>query len=91
MAQAGNYGIATKVETVRDILVTVGLGTSMRRATAMLGISLALAYVARKPEGAFAEDGSMRPFKLISQDPEATYQHFLVVPVAVAAATYVFS
>ena len=87
----GEYGVAIKVETVRDILVTVGLGTSARRATAMLGISLALAYIARKPSGAFTEDGSIRPFKGISQDPEATYQHFLVVPVALAVATYVFS
>jgi hypothetical protein len=86
MAQAGgDYGVVTKVETVRDILVTVGLGTSARRAAAVLGVSLALAYVARLPSGAFAEDGKIRP------PQEATYQHFLVVPVALAAATFVLS
>ena len=86
MAQAGDYGVVTKVESVRDILVTVGLGSPVRRAAAVLGISLALAYVARLPTGAFAaEDGKMRPLQ------EATYQHFLVVPVALAAATFVLS
>jgi hypothetical protein len=86
MAQAGgDYGMVTKVESVRDILVTVGLGTSARRAAAVLGVSLALAYAARLPTGAFDEDGKIRP------PQEATYQHFLVVPVALAAATFVFS
>ena len=86
MADAGgDYGIVTKVESVRDILVTVGLGTSARRAAAVLGISLALAYVARLPTGAFAEDGKMHPLQ------EATYTHFLVVPVALAAATFALS
>ena len=77
--------MVTKVESLRDILVTVGLGSPVRRAAAVLGISLALAYVARLPTAAFAEDGSVRPLQ------EATYQHFLVVPVALAAATFVFS
>jgi hypothetical protein len=86
MAQAGgDYGMATKVESVRDILVTVGLGSPVRRAAAVLGISLGLAYVARLPSGAFAEDGKIRPLQ------EATFQHFLVVPVALAAATFVLS
>jgi hypothetical protein len=91
MAQ-GDYGVVTSVKTVRDILVTVGLGTPTRRAAAVLGISLGLAYVARKPIGAFTEDGSMRPFKPIAPEhPDATYTHFLVVPVALAAATFALS
>ena len=92
MAQGGQYGVVTSVQSVRDILVTVGPGTPMRRAAAVLGISLGLAYVARKPIGAFTEDGSMRPFKPIAPEhPDATYNHLLVVPVALAAATFVFS
>jgi hypothetical protein len=91
MATQIEYGTVTTVESVRDILVTVGLGTPLRRAATVLGISLALAYLGRMPDGAWDDEGEMRPFKLISQDPEATYNHFLVVPVALTAAVYLFS
>ena len=90
MAQI-EYGTVTTVEDVRDILVTVGLGTPLRRAALALSVSLGLGYLGSKPSGAWDDEGNMRPFKLISQDPEATYNHFLVVPVAVTAAVYLFS
>ena len=48
------------------------------------------AYALRVPRATFDEEDRMRPFKLVSKAPTATYTHFLVVPLTAAILASVF-
>ena len=77
---------AEPIEGLRGILVKVGSATPFARAFvvgSMIGVA---AYAAGLPRQAFTNEGEMRPFKGVSRSPEATYYHFLAVPVGSAAA-----
>ena len=82
------------VYTVNDwkgIMVKVGLAQPSSRAFVIATLATGIAYVARMPQASFREDGSMKAFKLLSPEPDATMQHFLLVPVAVAAAIFLLT
>lgn len=80
-----------RIEGARGILVHVGLGTPVARAFVAATAVGIVAYFANQPAFAFDEEGKMRPFKAVSRAPTATYYHFLGVPLAAAAAAYVFT
>ena len=75
----------------RGGMVSMGLATPASRAFVVGTTAGILAYAMGYPKGAFDEEGNMRPFKLVSQSPEATQSHFLVVPLAAATAAYLFT
>lgn len=80
-----------EIEGLRGTLVNVGLGQPIARgfcAAALVGV---LAYCFQLPNGAFTEEGEMRPLKGLSKSPEATYAHFLAVPLGVGAAVSLFT
>ena len=84
----------TTVYTVNDwkgIMVKVGLGQPASRAFVIATLATGIAYITRMPQASFREDGSMKAFKLLSPEPDATLQHFLLVPVAAATAAYLFT
>ena len=79
------------VDDVRGILVRMGLAQPISRAF-VIGVTVAgLAYLAKYPKEAFREDGSMKPHKALSPEPDATYTHFLLAPVGAAAIGFLFT
>jgi len=80
-----------EVTDVRGQLVKMGLAKPINRAVAGGTIAAGILYLTSTPKAAFREDGSMRPFKPLSAEPDATYTHFLLGPLAVAAALYLFT
>ena len=84
----------TTVETVdglRGVLVKCGLGQPSSRAFCAGVTAAGLLYIAGKPDAAFREDGTIKPFSLLSQELDATTTHFLLLPPAVAIAVYLFT
>jgi hypothetical protein len=79
------------IEGTRGILVKIGLGQPVSRAfVAGTAVGL-LAYALKVPQMSFDDDGEMRPLKGLSNAPTASYTHFLGVPLAAAAAFYLFT
>lgn len=76
---------------MRGVLVYMGLGTPLARAFVAGSLVGMGAYAVGAPGCSFTEEGKMRPFKMVSRDPEACYTHFLVLPLAVAAGAYLFT
>tara|TARA_Y200000002_G_scaffold357252_1_gene339634 strand:+ start:216 stop:491 length:276 start_codon:yes stop_codon:yes gene_type:complete len=60
------------------------------RAIAVATLVALGAYAAGLPKRCFDEDGNMRVFKGTSRSPEATYYHFLAVPVTAFAFSALF-
>ena len=86
--------MSTVVETVqgtRGVLVKLGLGQPSARAFVAGTAAAGLAYIGTFPKAAFREDGSMKPPRLLSPEPDATNTHFLLVPLAVAGAVFLFT
>ncbi len=84
----------TEVQTVnglRGILVKCGLAQPCSRAFVAGVTAAGLLYIAGKPNAAFREDGSMKPFNLLSSELDATTTHFLLLPSAVAIAAFLFT
>jgi hypothetical protein len=79
------------IEGARGILVHMGLSSPFARAFVIGSAAGLIAYAIKKPEGAFNEDGDMRPFAVVSNSPEATYSHFLAVPLTAATIAYLFT
>ena len=80
-----------KVQGLKGILVLAGLGTPIARAFTAASVGGVALYATGTPSAAFDEEGEMRPFKLLSASPHATYQHFLLYPLAIGAAAYVLT
>ena len=79
------------VSDIRGVLVTLGLGQPISRAFVVGSIAGGVAYLAGLPKMAFRDDGSMKPLKALSPEPDATNIHFLLVPVAAAGAAFLFT
>lgn len=75
----------------RGMLVKLGLSQPASRAFVVGCVAGGVAYALGLPKAAFRDDGSMRPSKVISVDPESTYTHFLLVPLIAATAGYLFT
>jgi len=80
-----------EVDDVRGLLVKMGLGQPSSRAVCGGILAAGVLLLAGRPKAAFREDGTMRPFKPLSAEPDATYTHFLLGPIAVATVCYLFT
>ena len=86
-----SYQAPPVIEGSRGVLVKVGLATPSSRAF-VVGTAVGLgAYALGMPKVSFTEDGQMRPLKHVSSSPDATYAHFLAVPLTAAAIAFVFT
>ena len=79
------------VDDVRGILVKLGLGQPVSRAFVVGSVVGGVAYLAGLPKQSFRDDGSMKPLKALSPEPDATNLHFLLIPVGVATAVFLFT
>lgn len=79
------------IDDYRALLVKVGLGEPLSRALAVGALTAGVTYLAKFPNEAFRDDGSVKPLKYLSPEPDATYTHFLLLPVVIATATYLFT
>ena len=78
-------------EGIRGTLVKLGLAQPSSRAF-VIGVTTAgLLYLAGRPKASFREDGTMKPCRLLSPEPDATITHFLLFPVSAAVAGYLFT
>lgn len=76
--------MAQEVVGTRGALVALGLGHPFARAFVVGTLVGVVAFSAGLPKSAFTEEGSMRAQSGVSNDPEATSVHFLVIPVSTA-------
>lgn len=74
-----------------QLLVALGLGTPLQRGITGAVLVGTAAYLARWPAAAFTEDGELRPPKYFSPEPDATYKHFLLVPLTAGAVFFLFT
>jgi hypothetical protein len=80
-----------EVEGARGLLVKMGLGEPKSRAFVAGGLAAAILFATTTPKAAFTDEGEMRPWSVLSPHPSATQVHFLVYPLGVAAAVYLFT
>ena len=73
------------------VMVAMGLGTPRARCFVSVAIVGLTAYAFKLPQQAFKRDGTMKPFKPLSFDPEATNAHFLLIPVSAGLCVYLFT
>ena len=83
--------VFVEVSGIRGVMVKLGLGSPLARGFVAGAVVAGATYLAKFPSAAFRDDGSMRPLKLLSPDPEATTTHFLLVPAVGAAAVFLFT
>ena len=82
----------SRIEGLPGILVYLGLGQPTARAFVAGTLAGLVAYTLKWPSQAFEEEtNEMRPFKLLSQAPHATYNHFLAVPLTVGTLAFIFT
>lgn len=80
------------VKNWRDVLGVMGLGTPVARGFVAGVAATAVCYAASYPQEAFREDGTIKPFSPLSPGPDGVRsKHFLVVPLVVATATFLFT
>lgn len=75
----------------RGAMVALGLSNPVARAFVAGTACTGLAYLSGKPSDCFREDGSIKPFAPLSSELDATFTHFLVLPLTVATAVYLFT
>lgn len=77
---------------VPEFLAWAGLGTPGRRAAAAFVLAAGVSYATKLPRVAFTEDGHLKRFDInpADKDEPVTQVHFVVVPIAVATAAYLF-
>ena len=79
------------VESWQCVAVALGLGRPWARGVTAASVAALVAYAAKFPRASFRRDGSLKPWSLISHDPEAVGAHFLLIPVAVGVGVTLFT
>jgi hypothetical protein len=74
------------IEGWKGVAVAVGLEHPVSRGITAGVIAGGICYLMKSPKGAFRGDGSLRPHRSLSAAPDATYVHFILTPLCVAAA-----
>ncbi len=77
--------------TAQDALAKLGLGTPPSRAFVIGVLAASALYLSGIPKSAFREDGSIRPFAPLTPGPDGVNCHFLVCPLAIASAAFLFT
>ena len=70
-----------KIEGARGVLVWAGLGNPGARGLLGAVAIGSLAYAIGQPSCCFDDEGRLRPLKCVSNAPEATNAHFLLIPI----------
>lgn len=73
------------------VMVKLGLGNPSARGCTAAAAAAVLAYAFKYPRASFRRDGTMKPFKAFSFDPEATNKHFLLIPLAAGTFCFLFT
>jgi hypothetical protein len=76
-----------------EFLAWAGLGTPGKRAAAAFVIAAVIGYALKQPASAFTPDGQLRRFSIgpnVDEENPTTQVPFVVMPVCVAAAAYIF-
>tara|TARA_B110000261_G_scaffold82268_1_gene94560 strand:+ start:4851 stop:5108 length:258 start_codon:yes stop_codon:yes gene_type:complete len=81
----------TRVDGLQGVLYLAGLGEPWVRGVVAGSLVGVVAAATGLPKSRFDEEGKMRPWKVISSDPEAVYVHFLAIPVGAALIGYLFT
>ena len=80
------------IEGWRGVMVAAGLGAPMSRALTAAMLTGVVSYSMKLPRRAFRSDGSLRPsVHTGSYAPDDTDMHFLLTPLAVGTAVYLFT
>ena len=79
------------IEGPMGVMVKLGLAKPAARGVTAAAIAAMAAYALKFPRESFRRDGTMKPFRPLSPAPDATTSHFLLVPVAVGTAAYLFT
>lgn len=80
------------IEGWRGVMVSMGLASPSKRALTAALMSGAVAYALKYPRDAFRPDGTMKPARTTgNRAADATDRHFLLTPLAVGAAVYLFT
>ena len=78
--------------SVTDALVVLGLGQPTSRAFVAFVASASALYAAGVPKEAYDDSGNIRPFEPLTSGPDGvSTKHFLVLPVAIATAVWLFT
>ena len=84
--------MAEEAVNMRSIMVYFGMGRPVARAFVAGSVATLALYAAGFPKAAFREDGTMCPFSPLCKGPDGVCaQHFLVLPVTVATAVFLFT
>ena len=83
--------MGSQIDGLPGALVYIGLGQPWARAFCAGTLVGLAAYATKLPPQCFDEDGKIRPMRGLSASPDATYAHFLAVPVTAAAIACVFT
>lgn len=81
------------IEGWRGVMVSIGLGHPMSRAVSAGIVTAGVTYALKFPSSAFRANGQMRPYRGLSsaRDGTSASQHFLLTPLAVGTAVYLFT
>ena len=79
------------IEGPMGVAVKLGLAKPASRGMCAAAIAAMAAYALKYPRQSFRRDGTMKPFKPLSPDPDATTTHFLLIPVAAGTIAYLFT
>ena len=79
------------IEGWRGVMVAAGLASPTSRAFTAASVAGIAAYALKYPREAFREDGSMRPHYALSPTADATNTHFLLTPLLVGTAVFLFT
>jgi len=79
------------IEGWRGVLVDMKLHTPIARAATAAVLAGAASYAVKYPKAAYRRDGSLRPARTLSLSADATDTHFLLIPLGVAALTFLFT
>jgi hypothetical protein len=80
------------IEGTRGLLVHYGLGTPAARAVSAAIVAGGVSYALRRPAHCFRRNGTMRPLAGLSPELDAAgYDHFLLIPVVVGTAAFLFT
>ena len=80
------------IEGWRGVMVEIGLRTPSKRDLTAFLLTGAITYAMKYPKDAFRSDGTMRPARITgNRAGDATDRHFLLTPLAVASATFLFT
>ena len=72
-------------------LALLGLAQPSSRAFVAATLAGTLSYVTKTPECFYEEDGSIKPFRPLSAELNATDFHFCLLPLGAAAVAFLFT